>query len=69
MVGVQQQLRGIAKRRVGCPPFRIRVTVRADDRQLCHFTIEPPCDRTSFRLCREQPVGMQGKALDHWALA
>jgi hypothetical protein len=59
VVGLEQQLAGVAERVVGREPRRVGMAVRADDRQARHFVVEIARDGPHFRLGREQAIGVQ----------
>jgi hypothetical protein len=69
MIGMQQQLRRIAKGRISRPPFGIGMTVRRNNRQPCHGAIKPPRNRARVSLRRKQTVGVKFQGVRHNVLA
>ena len=59
VVGRQQQARGIGEVAVVRKPFRVGVTMRADDRQVFDELVEVPCNRSRGRIGREKPIGIE----------
>jgi hypothetical protein len=53
MVGMEQQLRRIAERRIARKPAGIGMTMWADDRQVRGFLVKPPRDVALPRIGRE----------------
>ena len=65
MIGLQQQLGGIAEGRIGGKPFRVGMPVRADDRQVRNLAIERAGNGAYGRVGREEPVGIEMEWLWH----
>jgi hypothetical protein len=61
VVGLQQQLAGVAERFVQREPRRVGMAMRADDRQVRDFGVEFARDRPYAGFGGEQAVGVQGQ--------